>query len=73
MKNVIIIKNKDNFINSIYAGDYLNADGHLIFADDYLAIGRSGERLEMITNLKPEDLLILLMPILEELNELVLD
>jgi len=60
MNNVIIIKNKDNFRN-------------LIFADDYLAIGRSGERLEMITNLKPEDLLILLMPILEELNELVLD
>ena len=60
MKNVIIIKNKDNFINSIYA-------------DDYLAIGRSGERLEMITNLKPQDLLILLMPLLEELNELVLD
>lgn len=60
MNNVIIIKNKDNFIN-------------LIYADDYLAIGRSGERLEMITNLKPEDLLILLMPLLEELNELVLD
>ena len=60
MKNVIIIKNKDNFTN-------------LIYADDYLAIGRSEERLEMITNLKPEDLLILLMPLLEELNELVLD
>ena len=61
MNNVIIIiKNKDNFMSPI-------------FADDYLAIGRSGERLEMITNLKPEDLLILLMPLLEELNELVLD
>mgnify|MGYP000863220917 CR=1 FL=1 len=64
MNNVIIIKNKDNFMSSIYA-------------DDYLAIGRSGERLEMITNLKPQDLLILLMPILEELleelHELVLD
>jgi len=64
MNNVIIIKNKDNFMSSIYA-------------DDYLAIGRSGERLEMITNLKPQDLLILLMSIseelLEELHELVLD
>jgi len=65
MNNVIIIiKNKDNFMSPI-------------FADDYLAIGRSGERLEMITNLKPQDLLILLMPIVEELLEelhyLVLD
>ena len=56
MNNVIFIKNKDNFKSPI-------------FADDYLVIGRSEERLEMITNLKPQDLLILIIPILEELLE----
>lgn len=54
MKTTISIKTKRSNTN--------------IKADNYLVVGTVGDKLEMMTNLQRDDLLMFLMPLLEELN-----
>ena len=40
-----------------------------INADEYIVVGKTGDKMEMMSNLDPEDLLIFLSPLLMELGE----
>lgn len=57
MDNLINISNKKHRFNKT------------IIADEYMVLGKVNDKMEMMTNLDPEDLLIFLMPILNELGE----
>lgn len=59
MKNLITIKTHEK--------------NHKLAAEDYCVFGGSDDKVHMMTNLKPEELLIFLMPFLVEIEKIVND